>query len=77
MTKEIDITPTGMPADAALSNMIQTDSLGFIVGSGQERAKDGILTVTLSRKSGTVLRYDSTSPVTSEEFWADNFIDFD
>lgn len=76
VTKEIDITPTGMPADAALSNLMQTDSLGFIVGSGQDRAKNGILTVTLSRKAGTVLRYDSTSPVTSEEFWADNFIDF-
>jgi alpha-glucosidase len=40
------------------------------------RVKDGILSITLSRKSGIVLRYNSHEAVSSEEFWADNFFDF-
>ena len=50
--------------------------MGYITDGVTVRVKDGILTLTLSRKSGTVLRYNSFEAVSDEEFWADNFFDF-
>ena len=54
-----------------------TDGMGFIDSKNEMRVKDGILTVSVSRKSGLILRYDSMAPTTSDGFWADNFISFE
>ncbi len=76
VTKEITVWPAGIPRDAKLHPEISSDNMGFVLDGAPIRVKDGILTITLSRKSGTVLRYNSFEAVSDEEFWADNFIDF-
>ena len=69
--------PIGIPKEALLTQLMLTDGKGFIDKPSNMRVKDGILTVTVSRKSGLILRYDSTAPSSSEGFWADNFISFE
>ena len=76
VTREIEVWPLGIPMDAQLHPLISSDSMGYITDGVTMRVKDGILSITLSRKSGIVLRYNSYEAVSSEEFWADNFIDF-
>ncbi len=76
VTKDIDVSVLGIPKDAALSQLILTDGKGYRTNSGTSRVRNGLLTLTLSRVSGIILRYDSYVPTTSEEFWADNFLDF-
>jgi len=62
--------------DAKLQPLIISDSVGYITEAATVRAKNGVLTLTLSRKSGIVLRYDSFEVVSDEEFWADNYFEF-
>ena len=76
VTKEIEIWPLGIPMDAKLQPLIISDSVGYITEAATVRAKNGVLTLTLSRKSGIVLRYDSFEAVSDEEFWADNYFEF-
>jgi alpha-glucosidase len=77
VTKEIQVMPVGIPKDAILTRLMLTDGMGFIDSKNEMRVKDGILTVSVSRKSGLILRYDSMAPTTSDGFWADNFISFE
>ena len=76
VTKEIPVWTLGIPLDAKLHPLLTSDNMGYITDGVTVRVKDGILTLTLSRKSGTVLRYNSFEAVSDEEFWADNFFDF-
>ena len=76
VTKEIEVWQTGIPRDANLSTLLSSDYTGYIKDGSTVRVKDGVLTLTLSRKSGIVLRYNSFAPVSDDEFWADNFFDF-
>ncbi|MBQ6588482.1 MAG: alpha-glycosidase [Butyrivibrio sp.] len=76
VTKEIEVWPTGIPRDTKLSTLITSDYTGYNTDGSTVRVKDGVLTLTLSRRSGTVLRYNSFAPVTDDEFWADNYFDF-
>ncbi len=76
VTKDIDVSVLGIPSDALLNQLILSDGRGFTVDGGSTRVKNGVLTITLSRLSGIVLRYDSHAPISSEEFWADNVLDF-
>ena len=76
ITKEIDVSLIGIPKDAVLKEVVLTDGKGYTTELSNSRVKDGILTVTLSRLSGMIFRYDSHAPITSEEFWSDNFLNF-
>ena len=76
VTREIEVWPAGIPMEATMHVLMSSDSVGFVTDSATIRVKDGILTLTLSRRSGAVLRYNSFEAVSKEEFWADNFIDF-
>ncbi len=76
VTKEIEVWQTGIPRDANLSTLLSSDYTGYIKDGSTVRVKDGVLTLTLSRRSGIVLRYNSFAPVSDDEFWADNFFDF-
>lgn len=76
VTKEIEVWTTGVPMDAKLSTLLSSDNTGYNTDESTLRVKNGVLTLTLSRKSGIVLRYNSFAPVSDDEFWADNFFDF-
>jgi alpha-glucosidase len=76
VTKDIDVSALGIPKDAFLNQLILSDGSGFRTDIGGMRVKNNILTITLSRLSGLVLRYDSHAPISTEEFWADNTLDF-
>ncbi len=76
VTREIEVWPAGIPMDAKLHPLITSDNVGYITDGPVQRAKDGVLSITLSRRSGIILRYNSFEAVSSEEFWADNFLDF-
>ena len=76
VTREIEVWPAGIPMDAKLHPLITSDNVGYITDGAVQRAKDGVLSITLSRRSGIILRYNSFEAVSSEEFWADNFLDF-
>ena len=76
VTKEIEVWPTGIPREAKLSTLITSDNSGYNKDGSTVRVKNGVLTLTLSRRSGTVLRFNSFEPVSDDEFWADNFFDF-
>ena len=76
VTREFEVWPIGIPMEAQLHPLIISDNVGFVVDGATIRVKNGILAITLSRRSGVVLRYNSFEAVSSEEFWADNFVDF-
>nr|WP_297703596.1 glycoside hydrolase family 13 protein [uncultured Butyrivibrio sp.] len=77
VTKEIEVWPVGIPRDAKLSTLIISDNVGYRTEGATFRVKDGVLTISLSRKSGVVLRYDSFGSVSDDDFWADNYMYFD
>ena len=76
VTKEISVWALGIPRDAKLHPLMTSDNVGYRTDGSVLRVKDGVLTLTLSRKSGTVLRYNSFEAVSDEEFWADNYFEF-
>ena len=67
----------GIPKDAQFKQLIVSDSKGFDTAPTTKTEKDGILSLTMSRNTGYVLRYDSFEATTDEEFWSDNFFGFD
>jgi alpha-glucosidase len=76
ITRDIDIRPMGIPGDAGFRQLIATDSKGFATTAATHNAHDGVLTLTMSRNAGYVLRYNSFAAVSDEEFWSDNIISF-
>lgn len=76
VTKEIEVWQTGIPKDALLSQLIITDTAGFRTDSATMKVRDGVLVLTLSGKSAAVLRYNSFAPVSDDDFWANNMLDF-
>ena len=78
VTREIEVWPVGIPADAKFRQLIVSDATGFdtVSTSTTKSVKNGIMTLTMSRNTGYVLRYDSFEPKSEEEFWADNVIEF-
>jgi len=77
VTRDIRVWQMGIPKESKLSQLIVTDSTGFSTDAPSKSVKNGVLSLTMSRFSGTVLRYDSFGPVTDEEFWSDNEFNFD
>ena len=77
VTRDIRVWQMGIPKESKLSQLIVTDSTGFSTDAASKSVKNGVLSLTMSRFSGTVLRYDSFGPVTDEEFWSDNEFNFD
>ncbi|MCR5155065.1 MAG: glycoside hydrolase family 13 protein [Butyrivibrio sp.] len=77
VTRDIQVWQMGIPKEAKLSRLIVTDSTGFSTDAASKSVRNGVLSLTMSRFSGTVLRYDSFGPVTDEEFWSDNEFNFD
>ena len=77
VTREIEVWTLGIPKDAKLNLLMMTDNVSFHTEGSSVRVKNGVLTITLSRKSAAVFRYDSFEPVSDEEFWADNYFEFD
>ena len=53
-----------------------TDQTGFGTSSATKTVTDGVLSLTMSRNTGYVLRFNSFQAVTDEEFWSDNVIEF-
>ncbi|WP_034465963.1 glycoside hydrolase family 13 protein [Butyrivibrio proteoclasticus] len=76
VTKEIEVWPIGIPDDALLSQLIISDNSGFRTDSAMYKVRNGVVITTLSGKSAAVLRYNSFAPVSDDEFWADNTLDF-
>jgi alpha-glucosidase len=77
VTREIEVWPMGIPKDAQFKQLIVSDSKGFDTAPTTKTEKDGVLSLTMSRNTGYVLRYDSFAATTDEEFWSDNFFGFD
>ena len=77
ITREIQAWPMGIPKDARFKQLIVSDSTGFDVSPTTKTVNDGVLSLTMSRNTGYVLRYDSFEATTDEEFWSDNFFGFD
>ena len=77
ITREIQIWPMGIPRDAKFKQLIVSDNTGFDTAPATKTTIDGILSLTMSRNTGYVLRYDSFEATTDEEFWSDNFFGFD
>ncbi len=76
VTREIEVWPLGIPRDAKCRQLICSDGKGYDTSGATKTVKNGILSLTMSRNTGYVIRYDSYGPVTDEEFWSDNVIEF-
>ncbi len=76
ITRDINVWPLGVPGDAKFKQLIVTDALGYDTSQATKTAHDGVLTLTMSRNTGIVLRYNSYVAVSDEEFWSDNVISF-
>ena len=76
ITRDIQIWPMGVPADARFRQLIVTDATGYDTAIAAKAAHDGVLSLTMPRNSGIVLRYNSYAAVSDEEFWSDNEISF-
>ena len=77
VTRDIEVWPMGIPKDARFKQLIVSDVKGYDTSETFKSTKDGILSLTMSRNTGYVLRYDSFEAKSDEEFWADNFFKFD
>ncbi len=77
VTREIEVWSMGIPKDARFKQLMVSDVKGYDVTSTTKTVKDGILSLTMSRNTGYVLRFDSFEAVSDEEFWSDNFFKFD
>ena len=77
VTRDIRVWPVGIGGDVHMAQIMVTDATGFDVSLTPKHVKNGVLSLTMSRNSGYVLRYDSYSAVTDEEFWSDNEFNFD
>ncbi len=77
ITREIQVWPVGIVGDTQLSQIMVSDATGFDTAPVIKHVKNGVLSLTMSRNSGYVLRYESYSAVTDEEFWSDNEFNFD
>ena len=76
VTKDIQVWPLGIPRDVKLRQLIVTDGTGFDTTITTKTVTDGVLSLTMSRNTGYVLRYNSFAAVSDEEFWSDNVIEF-
>ncbi len=76
ITRDIQIWPMGVPQDARFRQLIVTDATGYDTAIAAKAAHDGVLSLTMPRNSGIVLRYNSYAAVSDEEFWSDNEISF-
>lgn len=76
ITREIEVWPMGVPGDAGFVQLIASDAREYDTSQVRRTAKNGVLSLTMSRNAGYVLRYDSFEAVSDEEFWSDNFISF-
>lgn len=77
VTRDIEVWPMGIPRDARFMQLLVSDGSGFSTSSTHKTVKNGILSLTMSRNTGYVLRFNSFEAVTDEEFWSDNFFKFD
>ncbi len=76
VTREIEVWQLGIPRDAKFRQLIVSDATGFDSTVTTKTVNDGILSLTMSRNTGYVLRYNSFAAVSDEEFWSDNVIEF-
>ncbi len=76
VTRDIQVWPLGIPRDAKLRQLIVTDATGFDSTITTKTVSEGILSLTMSRNTGYVLRFNSYAAVTDDEFWSDNAIEF-
>ena len=76
VTRDIQVWPLGIPRDVKIRQLIVTDQTGFDTSSTTKTVTDGVLSLTMSRNTGYVLRFNSYQAVTDEEFWSDNVIEF-
>ncbi len=76
VTREIEVWPLGIPRDAKCKQLICSDGKGYDTSGATKTIKDGVLSLTMSRNTGYVIRYDSFGAVSDEEFWSDNIIEF-
>ncbi len=76
ITRDIEVWTMGIPSDARFKQLICTDAKGYDTSLTTKNSHDGVLSLTMSRNTGFVLRYDSYDAVTDEEFWSDNIISF-
>ncbi len=76
VTKEIEIWPLGIPRDAKLKTLIVSDNSGYWLSNNEVLSKNGVITVTLSARSASLIRYNSFEAAGTDDFWADNTLDF-
>ncbi len=76
VTREIEVWPLGIPKDAKCRQLICSDGKGYDTSETMKTVKNGVLSLTMTRNTGYVLRYDSYGAVSDEEFWSDNIIEF-
>ena len=76
VTREIEVWQLGIPRDTKLRQLIVSDGTGFDATVTTKTVNDGVLSLTMSRNTGYVLRYNSYAAVSDEEFWSDNVIEF-
>ncbi len=76
ITRDIEVWSMGIPKDVRFKQLIVSDAKGFDISSTHKTVNDGVVSLTMSRNSGYVLRYNSFEAVTDEEFWSDNTIEF-
>ncbi len=75
-TKEIEVWPLGIPRNAKLSVLMKTDNAGYYTTNTTFSVVEGVLTLTLPARGAAILRYNSFEAVSSDEFWAENELDF-
>ncbi len=76
ITRDIETWPMGLPRDAKFKQLIVTSEKGFDVSDTHKTSTDGVLSLTMSKNTGYVLRYSSFDEISDEEFWSDNVIEF-
>ncbi|MBQ9512899.1 MAG: alpha-glycosidase [Lachnospiraceae bacterium] len=76
VTKEIDVKYLGIPLDCDLQQVMITTASGYRINPVPHRVVRGRLTMALPGSSAILLRYTRLQPVTREQFWATNTVDF-
>ena len=77
LTRDIEVRILGIPESCRMQRRMITTEYDFGIEKVDHRVEDGVLTLHMPPRSGKLVVYDSMGPLSEEEFWRNNFIDFE
>ena len=76
VTREYPVRRMGIPASCEMKRILITTAEGYRTDAVTRSVEDGVMTLLSPPLSALIVRYDPITPLSTEEFWRYNKIDF-